>query len=283
METTNEKIWCVYIHTNLINNKKYIGQTKYSHNPNRRWKSGSGYKSNPYFYNSILKYGWDNFSHEIIVTNLTQDEANEIEKQLINEMNTTNPEYGYNLTYGGESNIPSEETKQKMRENHADYNGENNPFYGKHLTEEHNKKLQDGHREKCSGENHPFYGKKHSQETIEKIRKAHLKENLSIETLEKMKLSHRDMHGENNHMFGKHHSEETKQKIHNANKKGKIIQLTKEGVFIKEWECLMSVEKELGVSHSNIASCCKGIYKFAYGFKWMYEEDYLKLLTQQND
>ena len=49
MEVYNDT-YCVYIHTNKINNKKYVGQTIHSDNPNLRWKNGSGYRNQLYFY-----------------------------------------------------------------------------------------------------------------------------------------------------------------------------------------------------------------------------------------
>lgn len=41
---------------------------------------------------------------------------------------------------------PSEETIQKIKENHADFSGENHPMYGKHHTEESRKKMSDSHK-----------------------------------------------------------------------------------------------------------------------------------------
>jgi hypothetical protein len=55
--------YIVYKHTNLINNKVYIGITKYGDDPNRRWKNGMGYDYNKKFFSDIIKFGWDNFSH----------------------------------------------------------------------------------------------------------------------------------------------------------------------------------------------------------------------------
>ena len=66
--------YTIYIHKNKINNKVYIGQT--SQNPKKRWDNGRGYQSSPKFYNAILKYGWDNFEHIILYTNLTLEQAN---------------------------------------------------------------------------------------------------------------------------------------------------------------------------------------------------------------
>lgn len=111
----NYKIYC---HTNKINGKKYIGQTK--QNPKSRWgKNGYEYirkQPNSHFSSAILKYGWDNFNHDILYSNLTKEQANLKEQELISFYKTQNPEYGYNLTAGGSTNTLSEEQKQQRRE-----------------------------------------------------------------------------------------------------------------------------------------------------------------------
>ena len=44
--------------------------------PEKRWGvNGRNYKSSPHFYSAIQKYGWDNFEHNILFTNLTKEEA----------------------------------------------------------------------------------------------------------------------------------------------------------------------------------------------------------------
>ena len=52
----NTKRYSVYIHTNKINSKKYVGIT--SQNVNTRWKNGQGYKDNERFFDDIREYGW---------------------------------------------------------------------------------------------------------------------------------------------------------------------------------------------------------------------------------
>ena len=60
-----------------------------------------------------------------------------------------------------------------------------------------------------------------------------------------------------------------------------IVQLTLNGKFIKKWDSAADIERELGIYNSNIIKCCRGRYKSAGGFKWMYCEDLLKLQNKK--
>lgn len=93
--------YCVYCHENKVNGKKYVGMT--SQVPKRRWNNGRGYVNNKHFSRAIEKYGWHNFSHEILYTDLSRNEAEELEKKLIKEYDSANPLKGYNIELGGNS------------------------------------------------------------------------------------------------------------------------------------------------------------------------------------
>lgn len=73
-------------------------------NPIRRWSTGKGYKRCTHFYNAIIKYGWDNFRHEILYTGLSREEAEYKEKELIRKYKSTNTDFGYNIQQGGLNN-----------------------------------------------------------------------------------------------------------------------------------------------------------------------------------
>src|SRR5574344_416516 len=90
--------YCVYVHT-TPSGKMYVGQTKQS--VNQRWLKGKGYLDNPHFMNAIRKYGWNNIQHKIVASNLTDEQADELERQLIHKYDSTNPEIGYNIQLGG--------------------------------------------------------------------------------------------------------------------------------------------------------------------------------------
>lgn len=172
LKEKEERNYKVYIHTNKLNNKKYIGITK--QDPERRWKNGWGYYSkenSTYFWNAIKKYGWNNFEHYILESNLTLEEANEKERYYISYYNSSNNLYGYNLTLGGEGFLGmhrSEETKKKLSEAlKGKYTKEKSYWYGKHIPKKviekqiktkknpyhHTEEWKKNHSEKIKGEN----------------------------------------------------------------------------------------------------------------------------------
>lgn len=111
---TNNKNFCVYEHV-FPNGKRYIGIT--SKKPTKRWENGKGYDKNhqPVMYNAIHKYGWDNIEHNILFENLSEKEAKEKEKELIQFYHTFiyDPEcMGYNMTLGGEGTIGHKSTEK---------------------------------------------------------------------------------------------------------------------------------------------------------------------------
>lgn len=94
--------YTVYVHINKTNGKMYIGITGQS--VKKRWQNGYGYK-NQIFWNAIQKYGWNGFEHDIIASNLLVDEAEKLEKVLIEKLKTYNNKFGYNVIAGGRGNF----------------------------------------------------------------------------------------------------------------------------------------------------------------------------------
>jgi group I intron endonuclease len=173
--------------------------------------------NNPrHLYQSMRKYGIDNFTMKIIEEYDNLQDCNEAEEFWIAYLGTTCREIGYNLNFGGNNKemLPetkakiaaartvtkaSEETKQKMSEAHQ---GEDNPMFGKNHSEETLVKMSKAKEGKYDGENNPFFGKIHSEET----RKLLSEKNIGLQA------------GENNPMYGRKHSEESKQKMSESSK-----------------------------------------------------------------
>lgn len=56
-----------------------------------------------------------------------------------------------------------------------------------------------------------------------------------------------------------------------------LVQLTKDGKFVKYYEKMTLAYKDLGVRDNGaISQCCKGNRNSFHGYKWMYANDYFK-------
>ena len=155
-------MYTVYQHKNKINGKVYIGIT--SQKPEQRWGSqGCNYKSSPHFYSAIQKYGWDNFEHNILFTDLSKEQACLKEQELIKEYNSMNREFGYNSTSGGDIFTMNEETKQKISQ--AMMGNQNN--LGHPCSEEKKKKISNAQKGR-------EFTEKHKQKLSEAAKNRHV-------------------------------------------------------------------------------------------------------------
>lgn len=106
----------IYKITNLVNNKIYIGQT-IQKNPKMRWYShqadARGGK-NTHLYNSMRKYGIDQFLWEVIDSAHCLDDLNNKEQQWLDEYRKTNEVY--NLREVRNNKIHSLKSIEKMRQ-----------------------------------------------------------------------------------------------------------------------------------------------------------------------
>lgn len=115
----------VYLATNLINNKKYVGYTTKSLDERKKthyYKSRSE-NNKHYFYLlpiAIRKHGFDNFKWEVLFETDSLEEVQKKEIYYIKLLKTITPN-GYNLTEGGNGGIQSEHTKMKISKSVKEY------------------------------------------------------------------------------------------------------------------------------------------------------------------
>ena len=122
----------IYMATNRVNGKEYIGQTigSLKHRKQGHITDAKLHRDVMYFHKALRKYGFDNFDWEILHDNITNiNDLNKSEIYYIKLYDTF--ENGYNLNAGGKNALTSHKTRKKISENHVDFSGENHPMYGK--------------------------------------------------------------------------------------------------------------------------------------------------------
>jgi len=162
-------LYIIYIATNIINNKSYIGFTG-----NYRRRKGDhirlalqGSDACKLFYRSIRTYGADNFVWEFLYLSPNGETCLKVMEPYFISIYNTHGKFGLNGSKGGESTYhrPNKHISQAHKNKLSIvFSGEGNPFYGKN----HTQKTKNTISIKNGGKNHPKYGKHDSQETKDK-------------------------------------------------------------------------------------------------------------------
>jgi group I intron endonuclease len=289
-----DRRWCVYIHTNKTNNKVYVGIT--SKEPKDRWgHNGNHYRQDkqPVFYNAIRLYGWDAFEHIIFAEHLTETEAKHMEILLIalyksNCRRYKDPEYGYNMTDGGDGatgNTLSEETKQKLRE--CQIKRFQNPEERERLSLLAKERFKDPtnhprYGARWENEKHPMYGKHHTEEAKKKNSESHKKENLSLETRQKMSSAKKDKTTWNKGVKYDEHRIEQFRKSHGEEMRA-VMKFDKYGKLVVIYESTREAARQTGVSNTAISYRCKTRCKDRNGETWMYQDEYEQNVKKFNN
>ena len=144
-------IWKIYVTTNLINGKKYVGRTK--HDNSKYFGSGKLIKQ------AVEKYGMENFTKEYIDEAIGYSDASIKEVDYILKINTLIP-YGYNLVPHGEGGFITERQKKQISKTVSKLWKDPNSVYN---TDEYRVKLSESHK-----------GREVSETTRKKIGNANL-------------------------------------------------------------------------------------------------------------
>lgn len=240
--------YTIYLRTNKVNGKQYVGQTENFEGRENDWACLNRNYANKIISIDREKYGLENFDVEILAVVDTRKEAWELEQKYINDLNTIYPN-GYNLAKGGggckgisawnKGKKWSDEIKQKMSAARMGKEPWNKGFKGCY-SEETLKKMSEA---------------KKGKHNCNEFRKGHEPWNKGIK--------------------GIHFSIETEFK-------GLECVQLKDGKFIKLWTSLKEAAENTPKCYvSSISRCCKGFTKTAGGFKWMYKSDYEKMLEKE--
>lgn len=224
----------VYCHTSP-SGKRYVG---ISNNPEKRWNNGKGYIKNYLFYRAIEKYGWNNFTHEILYENLSIDEAGEIEKKLINNWNLMDPNFGYNLREGGNGKF-SEHSRYLMSKSRKGNTNSVGQYHSLENRKQISESLKKYYKEHSVSKMDMSNNKDYQKIVARKQELTHLKRSLATS-------------GTNNPSARA------------------IKQLDKNGNLIEEFAYATLAAKKYNLDLSSIIKCCRGKLKTCGGYKWEY-------------
>jgi len=199
----------IYMTTNLINGKKYIGRDS---------------KNNPNYFGSglllkyaIRKYGKHNFEKRIMEICSSKEDLIKREEYWLKYYDAGNNPMFYNtnnFSTGGalfSGRNHSETSRKKMSESRS---GERHHMWGKKHSPETRRKISENNIGKKSGEkscffgktgeNHPAFGRKHTEDTKRKIGEKHKGRIFTEETKSRLSKTRIEMglsKGENNPKF----------------------------------------------------------------------------------
>lgn len=254
----------IYITTNLVTGKKYIGQHA------RSKFDKSYYGSGKHLHNSMKTHGKESFICEPIHWCESLEDLCKSEIFYIKELDAVNSENYYNISNGGEFFVGNP------------MYGENNPRHVSRLTVEQRKEISDrmkarshdmlvqlwedeSYRKKNTdrmyGENNPMYGRTHTDAVKKKLSELHTGIKLSESVKEKMTLS---AHRGSEHFAAK-----------------AIVQLDLSLNFIKFYECISYASLD-GHDRKYVRACCQHRKDVYHGYKWMYKDEYDELIGGGN-
>lgn len=273
-----DRKYTIYMHKNKINGKVYIGQTGID--PKIRWgANGRGYTDDTYFAKAIRKYGWKNFEHIILETDLTLDDANVLEEYYIQKYKALDHNYGYNLKHGGSMGGHTEETKRHLSEiqkgkHHSprtEFKKGNIPWTkGKKLPQYMVEKI----RERSKGNKYNF-GHKWTDEQ-KKIQSERIKLTFTPERLKKMSDAMKGYIPWNKGKKMKiEQYEKCKETMFKKGMKPRVVMPVFCIELNKTFSSIKEAAKELNLKSANICHCCKGrLHKTGgYHFRYFIEGD----------
>ena len=244
----------VYLITNLVNGKRYVGVTHCGYlNRYKGHIQSAKQGRRTALYDAMRKYGIDSFVVELVESNIPDELIGYVEMYYISKYNTfIDNRCGYNMTLGGGGVAGyhfSEESRHKMSEAQK----------GKKMSEEFCKKTS----ERLTG------GKlsKECREAISRSRKGRFTQ-------------------EENPFYGRHHTQDVKEIISKTNSKfpvaqidvntGEVLNTFRNCVYAAQW---LIENNKTSANKKTVASricllCRCDDYKShtAYGFHWRYEK-----------
>ena len=243
----------IYITTNHVNGRQYIGQKKYD--KSGKWKKYLG--SGIVLKRAIEKYGESNFSKEIIEECETKEALDDREKYWIDYYNAVDSDDFYNIAFGGDGGNTI-----------AGYSEEQMEQYKEYKRNLHKATAPKG--ELCAT------SKLTEKQVLEIIKR--LKNNdFNLDIANDYKVSVETINDIRNHKTWKSLTENIIFDDISSRKRPRgtkpVVQYSEDGKYIATYKSAREVQKETGISYKLISSVCNGSKRIAHGYIWRFEGD----------
>lgn len=251
------KLYQIYLITNTVNEKVYVGQTVKTKGYLKRFEEHcylafDEKHRQTALSNAIRKYGAENFKVELLEDDIEESLVDDREKYYINECNSfIKNNSGYNMTLGGQGvhgYIPDDTVRKKISDS----------LKGREIRPESTTKSNE-----TKHKNGYFDYRRDFTDWKDKISKSRMGR----------------FCGEDNPFYGKHHSSETKAHISEINSKPILMIDRNTDEILCEFTSLLKATEYLienkitsnKDASSRISKICRGVDKTAYGYKWKYK------------
>ena len=294
----------IYVTTNLVNGKMYVGQKKMRVD----WKTylGSGHA----FKKAVKKYGRENFERKIIDIAFNADELNYLERMYTKMFDVMNKREWYNICYGGRQgaseyhkkplklfdingnliqrydslSAATKDTGESRDVIRNSCNGKTVMTQQKHIwrweEDDFNKyptgrtKDKRSQKIKCYSFNGDFiemYDSFHEAERLTGVLRAGIK--LCCDGIHSTSGGYVWRYVDDD--FDKYPVKTTAENIKSKLEKYafKIKCYSVDGALLKIYDSLHDAEKYTGVARANISRCCKGESYYAGDYVWRYIDD----------
>ena len=252
----------IYITTNHVNGRQYIGQKKYD--KSGKWKKYLG--SGIVLKRAIEKYGESNFSKEIIEECETKEALDDREKYWIDYYNAVDSDDFYNIASGGDGGNTI-----------AGYSEEQMEQYKEYKRNLHKATAPKG--ELCAA------SKLTEKQVLEIIKR--LKNNdFNLDIANDYKVSVETINDIRNHKTWKSLTENIIFDDISSRKRPRgtkpVVQYSEDGKYIATYKSAREVQRKLGISYKLISAVCNGEKRIAHGFIWRFEGDSFDKYNTEN-
>lgn len=185
-----------------------------------------------------MKYSWDSFDHIILKDGLTKSEAQSLEKSLIQQYQTRNPDYGYNIAEGGTGGVTCINNKHPLSKNVYQYN-----LDGSFVKEWVNAQRASEDLDICVSDIH-----------------ANCRENNGVKQA-------------GGFIWSYCYAECVNPYVRLTGSRESILQMDNNFNIIQTYDCISYVDKKL-YDREKVTNCCMRRSLTHNGFYWCYEKDY---------